>query len=51
MGLFKRNKKKDVETNQNNDLFNTTLKMIRHRATVGFFPFVRIITDEQRPES
>ncbi|MBQ4509336.1 MAG: hypothetical protein II984_01310 [Clostridia bacterium] len=45
------NKKKDVETNQNNDLFNTTLKMIRHRATVGFFPFVRIITDEQRPES
>lgn len=45
------NKKKSEETNQNNDLFNTTLKMIRHRATVCFYPFVRIITDEQRPES
>ncbi len=45
------NKKKSEECNQNNDLFNTTLKMIRHRATVSFYPFVRIITDEQRPES
>lgn len=45
------NKKKSEETNQNNDLFNTTLKMIRHRATVCYYPFVRIITDEQRPES
>lgn len=45
------NKKKSEECNQNNDLFNTTLKMIRHRATVCFFPFVRIVTDEQRPES
>lgn len=44
-------KKKDNEANQNNDLFNTTIKMIRHRATVGFYPFVRIIADEQRPES
>ena len=44
-------KKKDDEANQNNDLFNHSIKMIRHRATVDFFPFVRIITDEQRPES
>lgn len=44
-------KRKSDECNQNNDLFNTTLKMIRHRATVCFYPFVRIMTDEQRPES
>ena len=44
-------KRKSEECNQNNDLFNTTLKMIRHRATVCFYPFVRIICDEQRPES
>lgn len=50
--LENRELKKQVnECNQNNDLFNTTLKMIRHRATVGFYPFVRIVTDEQRPES
>lgn len=45
------NKKKDDKANQNNDLFNHSIKMIRHRATVDFFPFVRIISDEQRPES
>ena len=45
------NKKKDDKANQNNDLFNHSIKMIRHRATVDFYPFVRIITDEQRPES
>lgn len=45
-------KKKNVETaNQKNDLFNSWLKMIRHSATVDNFPFVRVITDEQRPES
>lgn len=44
-------KKKSDETNQKNDLFNSTLKMIRHSATVDNFPFVRILTDEQRPES
>ncbi len=41
-------KKDDEETNQKNDLFNYTLKMIRHSATVNNFPFVRIIGDEQR---
>lgn len=44
-------KKNAAEANQKNDLFNSCLKMIRHSATVDNFPFVRIITDEQRPES
>ena len=44
-------KKKDDTTNQKNDLFNSWLKMVRHSATVDNFPFVRVITDEQRPES
>lgn len=44
-------KKNAAEANQKNDLFNSCLKMIRHSATVDKFPFVRIITDEQRPES
>lgn len=44
--------KKNVSTtNQKNDMFNTWLKMIRHSATVDNFPFVRVITDEQRPSS
>ena len=44
-------KKKVDETNQKNDNMNQWLKMCRHAATVDHFPFVRIITDEQRPES
>lgn len=44
-------KKKSEDANQKNDLFNTTLKMIRHSATVDNFPFVKIICDDQRPES
>ena len=44
-------KKTDNATNQKNDLFNSWLKMVRHSATVDNFPFVRVITDEQRPES
>ena len=44
-------KKKDLEANQKNDLFNSWLKMVRHSATVDNFPFVKVITDEQRPES
>ncbi len=44
-------KKNSNETNQKNDLFNYSLKMIRHSATVDNFPFVRVIVDEQRPES
>ncbi len=44
-------KKNDAETNQKNDLLNEELKMIRHSATVDNYPFVKVITDEQRPES
>ncbi len=44
-------KKNDESTNQKNDLFNSWLKMVRHSATVDNFPFVKVITDEQRPES
>lgn len=44
-------KKNDNTTNQKNDLFNSWLKMVRHSSTIDNFPFVKIITDEQRPES
>lgn len=44
-------KKKNEETNQKNDLFNAWLKMCRHSATVDNFPFIKVFTDEQRPES
>lgn len=44
-------KKNDESANQKNDLFNAWLKMVRHSATVDNFPFVKIISDEQRPES
>ncbi len=44
-------KKNNDETNQKNDLFNSWLKMCRHSATVDNFPFVKVFTDEQRPES
>lgn len=39
------------ETNQKNDLFNAWLKMCRHNATVDNFPFIKVLVDEQRPES
>ena len=44
-------KKKNDETNQKNDLFNSWLKMCRHSATVDNFPLIKVFTDEQRPES
>ena len=44
-------KKKTDEANQKNDHFNSTLKLIRHGATVGNYPFIKIITDEQRSAS
>lgn len=44
-------KKKDEEANQKNDFFNAFIKMVRHSATVDNYPFVKIITDEQRPSS
>ena len=44
-------KKNDDSCNQKNDLFNSWLKMVRHSATIDNFPFVKVICDEQRPES
>ena len=44
-------KKIAEETNQKNDLFNSWLKMSRHSATVDNFPFIKVFSDEQRPES
>lgn len=44
-------KKNTDEANQKNDLFNVWLKMCRHSATVDNFPFIKVFTDEQRPES
>lgn len=44
-------KKSTKEANQNNDLFNTRLKMLRHAATVDYYCFARLYADEQRPES
>lgn len=38
-------------TNQKNDLFNSWLKMCRHSSTIDGFPFIKVFTDEQRPES
>ena len=48
---LKEQKKVTDETNQKNDLFNSWLKMCRHSATVDNFPFIKVFTDEQRPES
>lgn len=39
------------DTNQMNDGFNDGLKMRRHAATVDNFAFLKVISDEQRPES
>ena len=44
-------KKGSEFANQKNDLFNSWLKLVRHSATVCNYPFVKIIVDEQRPES
>lgn len=44
-------RKNDDMTNAKNDLFNQWLKMIRHSATVDNFPFVKVLTDDQRPTS
>ena len=44
-------KKGALEANQKNDGFNSWLKMCRHPATVDNYPFIKVFTDEQRPES
>lgn len=47
-----RETKKNTDTvNQKNDLFNQFLKMCRHSSTIDNYPFVKVFTDEQRPES
>lgn len=43
--------KTDKRANQKNDLFNYWLKMARHSATVDGYPFIKVLVDEQRPES
>ena len=40
-----------TDTNQKNDKFNDEIKMIRHNGTIMGYCFVKILTDEQRPES
>lgn len=44
-------KKDDEKSNVLNDLFNAWLKLVRHSATVCNFPFIKVLIDEQRPES
>lgn len=44
-------KKKDDGANSKNDNFNGWLKMARHSATIDNFPFIKVFTDDQRPES
>lgn len=44
-------KKNEDAANQKNDLFNAWLKMARHPSVVDNYVFVKVFTDEQRPES
>ena len=44
-------KKSDETANQKNDMWSAKLKLIRHLSTVDNYPFVKVLTDEQRPES
>ena len=44
-------KKNAEEANQKNDGFNSWLKMCRHPATIDNYPFIKVLADEQRPES
>lgn len=44
-------KKTEDSANQKNDKFEIFTMLIRHPATVENFPFVRILVDDQRPES
>lgn len=48
---LKEMRKTEQTANQKNDLFNSWLKLCRHSATVDYFPFIKVFTDEQRPES
>lgn len=39
------------ETNQKNDLFNDSIKLARHAATVDNYPFIHFLDDDQRADS
>ena len=39
------------ETNQKNDLFNDSVKLARHAATVDNYPFIHFLDDDQRADS
>ena len=39
------------ETNQKNDLFNDSIKLSRHAATVDNYPFIHFLDDDQRADS
>lgn len=38
-------------TNQKNDLFNDSIKLARHAATVDNYPFIHFLDDDQRADS
>lgn len=44
-------KKISDSCNRKNDLFEDRIKLIRHTAMVEHFPFVKVLFDDQRPES
>lgn len=43
-------KRSSDESNVKNDLIDYWIKMCRHKATICGKPFIRVISDEQRPE-
>lgn len=44
-------KKLTSDTNQKNDLFNDSMKLARHAATVDNYPFIHFLDDDQRADS
>jgi len=44
-------KKLTSDTNQKNDLFNDSIKLARHAATVDNYPFIHFLDDDQRADS
>lgn len=44
-------KRVELEANQLNDGFNNWLKIARHAATIDGIPFIKILLEDQRPES
>lgn len=48
---FKELKKNVDECNQKNDYFDRWLKLCRHLGTIMNYPFVKVFTDDQRPDA